>query len=565
MGRARDKGKGQVAINHEQSTMNQMKFKILIYFAISIIFFMQIKPGLTQTSPNLKPDFLNLEQLESGLNNDREPKSPIIIDGKKIFSVGGIGGSDAVERAEIVQEKILEAIEASPNTNVTIKDGNTIYANGIRILNITSADIVEGELLQTRAWEWKTKIEKAIQRAQLERSPIYIQRRGIIALLLLLFAIIGSRFLDRLQKYPFRQAIQKIIPGIPSNTSHQPSNITTFFRVKLGFAQFALWIVTLLIILEFFPLFRQWRYIGFRALNESFLIFGGSEFSVFKVLILIGLFLCLILVSTYLTDLLRSKILQITRMNRGSQDVILIVTKYGLISIGTIVLLQTSGLNLSSLALLGSALGVGIGFGFQDIAKNFASGLVLLFERTIKVGDFIQVGEHLGIVEKVGARSIVLKTLDRVSIVVPNSRFLAEEVINWNHNNTASRLHLPVGIAYGSDVGKVKSALLKAAEENRDVLRYPQPQVFFTEFGDNSLNLELLVWVSDPSRQEPIKSDLYFRIEEIVRELNIEIPFPQQDIHLRTGELPLTVSPQLENYLMMLLRNLNSRNSSKHN
>jgi small-conductance mechanosensitive channel len=126
-------------------------------------------------------------------------------------------------------------------------------------------------------------------------------------------------------------------------------------------------------------------------------------------------------------------------------------------------------------------------------------------------------------------------------------------------------LHLPVGIAYGSDVGKVKSALLKAAEENRDVLRYPQPQVFFTEFGDNSLNLELLVWVSDPSRQEPIKSDLYFRIEEIVRELNIEIPFPQQDIHLRTGELPLTVSPQLENYLMMLLRNLNSRNSSKHN
>jgi small-conductance mechanosensitive channel len=541
-----------------------MKYKTLIYFAITLIFLGQFAPAWTQNSVNMQSDFFNLEQLPNGTNNNQEPKSPIVIDGKKIFSVGGIGGSDSVERAEIVQEKINEAIDVSPNAKVTIQDGNTIYANGIRILNITSADIVEGELLQTRAWEWKTKIEQAIKRAKLERSSVYIQRRSIIAGLLLLFTLIISRFLDRLQKYPFRQAIQKIIPGIPSNTSPQPSNLTTFFRLKLGFAQFGLWIITILIILEFFPLFRQWRYRLFRALNESFVIFGGSEFSIFKVLILLGLFLCLILVSAYITDLLRSKILRITRMNRGSQEVILIITKYGLISIGTIILLQTSGLNLSSLALLGSALGVGIGFGFQDIAKNFASGLVLLFERTIKVGDFIQVGEHLGVVEKVGARSIVLKTLDRVSIVVPNSRFLAEEVINWNHNNTASRLHLPVGIAYGSDVSKVKAALLKAAEENRDVLTHPQPQVFFTEFGDNSLNLELLVWVSDPSRQQPIKSDLYFRIEEIVRELNIEVPFPQRDLHLRTGELPLTVSPQLENYLIMFLRNLNSRNTSKN-
>jgi potassium-dependent mechanosensitive channel len=544
--------------------VNSMKYKILIYFAITLIFLGQFAPGWTQNKIDVRSDFFNLEQLPNGTNNSQEPKSPIVIDGKKIFSVGGIGGSNAAERAEIVREKIDEAIAVSPNTQVTIQDGNTIYANGIRILNITSADIVEGELLETRAEEWKTKIEQAIERAKLERSTIYIQRRSIIAGLLFLFTIIISRFLDRLQKYPFRQAIQKIIPGIPSNTSPQPSNITTFFRLKLGFAQFALWIITILIILEFFPLFRQWRYRLFRALNESFVIFGGSEFSVFKVLILLGLFLVLILISTYITDLLRSKILRITRMNRGSQEVILIITKYGLISIGTIILLQTSGLNLSSLALLGSALGVGIGFGFQDIAKNFASGLVLLFERTIKVGDFIQVGEHLGVVEKVGARSIVLKTLDRVSIVVPNSRFLAEEVINWNHNNTASRLHLPVGIAYGSDVGKVKAALLKAAEENRDVLTHPQPQVFFTEFGDNSLNLELLVWVSDPSRQQPIKSELYFRIEEFVRELNIEVPFPQRDLHLRTGELPLTVSPQLENYLIMFLRNLNSRNTSKN-
>ena len=523
-----------------------------------LILLLHHNPGFTQSNNHSLPNQLRYEQ-RSPINRSSEPlKAPIVIDGKKLFFVSGIKGRDAMERAKIIEEKILGAIAAGQNAKVTVENGNTIYANEIPIFNVTAADAVEGELIQTRAMEWRNKIAKSIEQAQLERSPTSIQRRIIISGLLLLFTLITSRFLGQLQTYPLRKAIQRIIPGLPSNTSSQPSNLTTLFRLKLGFAQFAVWIATALVIIEIFPFFRHWRYIIFQTFNQSLFIFGGSEFSIVKLLFLIGLFLLLIFVSRYLTDLLRSKILRITGMNRGSQEVILIITKYGLICIGTIVLLQTSGLNLSSLALIGSALGVGIGFGFQDIAKNFASGVVLLFERSITVGDFIQVGEHLGTVEYVGARSIVLNTLDRISIIVPNSRFLAEEVINWNHKDNVARLHLPLGIAYGSDVAKVKSALLQAAAEHREVLKHPQPQVFFTEFGDNSLNLELLIWISNPSRQTSIKSELYFRIEEIVKEQEIEVPFPQRDLHLRTGELPLTVSPQLENYLTILLQKLNS-------
>ena len=251
-------------------------------------------------------------------------------------------------------------------------------------------------------------------------------------------------------------------------------------------------------------------------------------------------------------------------MTRGSQEIISIITKYGLISFCTILLLQANGINLSSLALIGSALGVGIGFGFQDIARNFASGIVLLFERSIQVGDFIQVGEHLGVVEEVRTRSIVLKTLDRISIIVPNSRFLSDEVINWNHRRSVTRIHLPVGVAYGSDVKKVKAALLQAAAEHLEVLRNPAPQVFFIGFGDSSLDFELLVWTSDPSRQSPLKSDLCFRIEELFKEQQINIPFPQRDVNLKTADMPITLPPQLEGHLLYLLKGLIAQQQNKH-
>ena len=504
--------------------------------------------------------FENLQLFSGGGDN---PKAPVVIDGREIFNVGQIEANPATERAEKIQSDLLAAIAEPEPPVVTIQEENrlpVLYLNDIYLFTVTQEDLLGAEPKLARANELKHKIENAINRAKAEREFSYLQRQVIITCFVLLIAVIISRLLDQLQQYPLRRAIQRIIPGIRSNTSSQPSSLTTLIRIKLGFAQFILWMATILIVLRLFPFSRHWLYLIFSLVvstfNTSLFDFGGKQFSIVRILLLVGLFLIAFIFSSYLTDLLRTRILQVTRMNRGSQEVVLVITKYGLISLSTIILLQAYGLNLSSLALIGSALGVGIGFGLQDIARNFASGLVLLFERSVQVGDFIQVGSHLGTVEHVGARSIILKTLDRIAVIVPNSRLLSEEVINWNHRNSASRVHLPIGVAYGSDVQKVKAALLEAAEEHIEVLRNPRPQIFFTEFGDSSLEFELLVWLSDPSRQAPIKSDLYFRIEEIFKEQQIEIPFPQRDLNLRTGELPVKLPPQLEGHLLYLLKGL---------
>ncbi len=542
-------------------------------------------PGLTQSDFNPFTYDLKFEDLNI-YTDPNIPKAPVVIDGREIFSVGKVGGNSAGERADVIEKELLEAIKSSNFTEVIIEEQDrlpvlylgfekvsrddlsrlsetTVLQDRRYLFTITQEDTIGKKSNRETAIDLKREIETAIALAKRERSSAYIQRQIIISAVLLLLAWLGTRLLDQLQTYPFRRAIQRVIPGLPSNTGSQPSNLTTLFRLKLGFAKFGLWIFIILIIFRLFPWTRHWLYLIYSAVfitfNKSILNFGGDDFSILELLIFVGLLIACIIGSNYIANLLRTKILQVTRMTRGSQEIISIITKYGLICLATIILLQAYGLNLSSLALIGSALGVGIGIGLQDIARNFASGVVLLFERSIQVGDFIQVGTHLGVVEEVGTRSIVLKTLDRISIIVPNSRLLSEEVINWNHRRSVSRLHLPVGVAYGSDVAKVKSSLLQAAEEHLEVLRNPPPQVFFTEFGDSSLNFELLIWTSEPSRQAPIKSELYFRIEEIFREQQIDIPFPQRDINIAPEGVPIRLSQQLEGHLLYLLKGLVSQ------
>ncbi len=542
--------------------------------------------GLAQLDYNPLP--YNIQFDNSQIYSDPSiPKAPVVIDGRAIFSVGKIDGNSAGERVAVIHSELQEAIQDDSFAGVTIEEQGglpVLYLAYQRqpensesspkevkryLFTVTKEDTIGRKSIRETAVDLQQEIERAIALAKQERSSTYIQRQAIIACVLLLLALLVTRLLNQLQTYPLRKAIQRIIPGLPSNSSSQPSNLTTLFRLKLGFARFILWTVTIFVIFRLFPYTRQWLYFLFSILvstfNKSLFSFGGNEFSIINLLVLLGLFVGSIIVSNHITNLLRTNLLQATRMTRGSQEIITIITKYGLISLATVVLLQAYGLNLSSLALIGSALGVGIGFGFQDIARNFASGIVLLFERSIQVGDFIQIGSHLGVVEEVRTRSIVLKTLDRISIIVPNSRLLSEEVINWNHRRNITRLHLPVGVAYGSDVKKVKSALLQAAEEHLEVLRNPSPQVFFTEFGDSSLNFELLIWTSDPSRQAPLKSDLCFRIEEIFKEQQIEIPFPQRDVNLNSEGIPIKLPPQLEGHLLYLLKGLISSQYANNN
>ncbi len=485
----------------------------------------------------------------------------VIIDGRQIFPIGKSDILSAEARAKGINSRLESAVNLPnpPQIEVQTKgELSNILLNGGYLLTVTKQDVSRGETVQERAEIWKAKIEESINQARKERTPGYILQKVILGAMILVIALIGNRFCSLLRHYSIRQAFPRLIRGGNVSESSSETDFSFLYKVKFGLTRVGLWCCALYLITELFPFSRELRYevwiILWSIVTTSLFSLGDRSYSFIDIVILVGLFWGLFVATSKTVNLLRTRVLSQIGMNRGSQEVIFIITRYGLIGFGTIILLQVWGLNLSSLTILGSALGVGIGFGFQDIAKNFASGLVLLFERSVQVGDFIEVGNYVGTVERVGARSILLTTLDRVSIIVPNSRLLTDEVINWSHDSPISRLHIPVGVAYGSDTEAVNSLLLRVAKEHPEVLHRPSPQVFFVGLGESSLDFELLVWISEPSRQAPLKSDLYFRIERALKESQIEIPFPQRDLYLRSENLPLSLSPKLEDALLQWLK-----------
>jgi small-conductance mechanosensitive channel len=180
-------------------------------------------------------------------------------------------------------------------------------------------------------------------------------------------------------------------------------------------------------------------------------------------------------------------------------------------------------------------LSVGIGFGLQHVASNFVSGLIILFERPIKIGDRITIGDVWGDVVNISLRATLIRTVDNISIIVPNSEFITSRVINWSHRDPKVRVHIPVGVAYGSDVPLVIKSLLEVAKNHPEVMKDPAPKVWFAEFGDSSLNFELLIWTLDPKKRPDVLSELNRGIDDIFRKNKIEIPFPQRDLHVRSS------------------------------
>ncbi|HEY9709782.1 MAG TPA: cyclic nucleotide-binding domain-containing protein, partial [Oculatellaceae cyanobacterium] len=222
--------------------------------------------------------------------------------------------------------------------------------------------------------------------------------------------------------------------------------------------------------------------------------------------------------------------------SRGSREAVAAVIHYLLAALGFAIVLQTAGINLSSLTVFAGVVGIGVGFGLQNLASNFISGLTLLVEQPIKVGDFIEVDKLLGTVEKISIRSTIVRTIDGVCVIVPNIRFVENNIINWSYQDPKCCVHIPVGVAYGSDPVLVTEALLAAARMESGVLYNPSPRVWFKSFGDSSLNFELLVWIDEPENSDPIKSALHFRIEHEFRYRGIEIPFPQRDVNIHNIE-----------------------------
>ena len=223
------------------------------------------------------------------------------------------------------------------------------------------------------------------------------------------------------------------------------------------------------------------------------------------------------------------------QMDTGARLSIVRLVHYALICVGFLFALSAMGFELKNITIIGGALGVGIGFGMQNIVNNFVSGLILLFERPIKVGDVIQLGSgQQGRVTNLGLRATTVQTFDRAEIVVPNGDLISSQVTNWTLKDRSMRLTIPVGVAYGSDVETVMRVLMAVATENDKVLKDPQPMVLFLNFGDSSLDFQLRVWISDFGERRIIQSALIREVDRRFREERVEIPFPQRDLHLRS-------------------------------
>ena len=240
------------------------------------------------------------------------------------------------------------------------------------------------------------------------------------------------------------------------------------------------------------------------------------------------------------TGLLR-KILVKSSLERATQYTITRINHYILMIIGSIVAFQFVGIDLSGLAVIFGLLSVGIGFGLQNVTSNFVAGLILLFERPIKIGDRVVVGDTEGDVIAINMRATTILSLNNISIIVPNSEFISSNVINWSYGDTKIRIIIEVGVSYGSDLKMVLRALREVADENQAVLRDPEPDVLLDSFGDSSWEMKLRVWIDHPQRHHLIRSEINCAIVEKFREYGVEIPFPQRDVHFKT---PINLNKQ---------------------
>jgi small-conductance mechanosensitive channel len=250
------------------------------------------------------------------------------------------------------------------------------------------------------------------------------------------------------------------------------------------------------------------------------------------------IFAVAIILSRTVSDLLRKRIAKQAYLDPGIQYTLGRLTQYLVITVGVLFALTLGiGLSLTSLAVVFTALSVGIGFGLQYIAADIASGFILLFERPVRVGDRITIGEDEGDVQSINLRTTVVLTNNRVSIIVPNSKLVSQRLINWSYGDPRARISIPIGVAAESDIDLVTQTLLKAAEEVDNVLNDPSPKVQFLKFGDWSLDFRLLVWTNRPRLHMQIRSDINYRIDKLFREGRIEIPYPQTELRIRQGAL----------------------------
>jgi len=283
------------------------------------------------------------------------------------------------------------------------------------------------------------------------------------------------------------------------------------------------------------PLIQAWEWLKAVLgtpvfhLGESAVTFGSIAYVILSLV-------ALVLVSGWIRKLLVDRVLKSKGMDIGVRQAIGTLVRYAILLTGAMIIIQSTGIDLTTLNVLAGAVGLGVGFGLQTIANNFISGLIILFERPIKVGDRIVVGEVSGNVTKISPRATTVLTNDNIAVIVPNADFISNLVTNWSYTDRNVRFNIPVGVSYGSDPEKVRNCLVDVATAHAGVLKSPPPEALLLGFGDSSLNFILRVWTHEYiDRPLILQSELNYSIFKAFREQGIEIPFPQRDIHIRSG------------------------------
>ena len=232
------------------------------------------------------------------------------------------------------------------------------------------------------------------------------------------------------------------------------------------------------------------------------------------------------------------------RLDPGARMAVAAVVRYTVLLVGLLAIVQTVGIDLTTFNVMAGAIGIGVGFGLQNVVSNFIAGLIIMFERPVKIGDRIVVGGVAGNVVDIGARSTTVLDNDNIAVIVPNSKFITEDVINWKYNDDSVRFHVTVSVAYGTDAQLVKRVLLEVAQADPDVLDTPEPNVWLKEFGDNGVVFELKVWSATlVDRKGRLISQLNYAIYERFNAEGIEFPFPQRDLHIKGGVLGIRQVP----------------------
>ncbi|MCB9772216.1 MAG: mechanosensitive ion channel [Candidatus Omnitrophica bacterium] len=275
--------------------------------------------------------------------------------------------------------------------------------------------------------------------------------------------------------------------------------------------------------------------------QKAFFSFGNVHLSM-KVLVQFLFLIWIFNVFSHVVNkFLDKNIYPRTQLDESAQYSISVAIKYLLILVAVMLGLRVLGFDLAALAVFAGTVGIGIGLGLQEIAKNFISGIIMLIERPVKVGDWVEIGDLPGRVQAIKARGTVIQTFDNISVVVPNSEFITKQVVNWSYSDKIIRFKLTVGVAYGSDVLLVKKSLLEVAAANPNTLKHPEPTVLFYDFGDNSLGFILYGWTDQPDKRFSILSELHFAVNKLFNERNIVIAYPQRDIHLKTSDVVFEV------------------------